>query len=131
MLKTQCYFKLAEYVNSWKIIISVKDEEYNEKLIEKLDVIVEMWLDKDTKISIIKKDDIIKKLWRSPDYADMLMMRMFYELYKLSPIEGWEQVNIEFNPYNKTVSNEEKTLDEIIFADDEEVELEFEDNVYN
>jgi len=42
MLKTQCYFKLAEYVNSGKIKISVTDEEFKAKLIEELDIIVEI-----------------------------------------------------------------------------------------
>jgi len=130
MLKTQCYFKLAEYVNSWKIKISVQDEDFKEKLIEELDIIVEIWLDKDTKIWIIKKEDIIKKLGRSPDVADMLMMRMFYELYKTPDVEQWEQKWIEINPYKQIREEEEKTLDEIIFADDEELELEFDDNIY-
>jgi hypothetical protein len=129
MLKTQCYFKLAEYVNSWKIKISVNDEEFKEKLIEELDILVEIWLDKDSKIWMIKKEDIIKKLWRSPDYADMLMMRMFYELYKTWDIEQWEQSKLVFNPYTNKMETEDRTLDEIIFWDDE-VELEFDDNIY-
>ena len=82
MLKTQCYFKLAEYVNTWKIRISVNDTEFKDKLCEELDIIVEIWLDQDGKIKIIKKEDIIAKLGRSPDYSDMLMMRMYYELKK-------------------------------------------------
>jgi len=62
MLKTQCYFKLAEYVNTGKIRISVDDPAIKEKLIEELDIIVEMGLDQDSKIKIIKKEDIIAKL---------------------------------------------------------------------
>lgn len=131
MLKTQCYFKLAEYVNSGKIKISVNDEEFKEKLIEELDIIVEIWLDKDTKISIIKKEDIIKKLWRSPDYADMLMMRMFYELFKTPDIEWWEQDKLVLNPYSNTIERE-KTLDEEIFWDDEvEITFDLDDSPYN
>lgn len=80
-LKTQCYFKLAEYVNTWKIKISVNDNEFKEKLIEELDIIVQIELDKDWNNKIIRKEDIIEKLWRSPDYSDMLMMRMYYELW--------------------------------------------------
>ncbi len=82
MLKTQCYFKLAEYVNTGKIRISVDDPSIKEKLIEELDIIVEMWLDQDSKIKIIKKEDIIAKLWRSPDFSDAMMMRMYYEVIK-------------------------------------------------
>ena len=119
MLKTQCYFKLADYVNTWKIRISVQDKELKNKLIEELDIIVEIWLDQDGKTRIIKKEDIIAKLWRSPDIADMIMMRMFFELDKkesmdtpekqIDPLEDplWifaeddkEEVEISFNPYD-------------------------------
>lgn len=42
MLKTQCYFKLAELVNIGQIRISVEDTDFREKLIEELDIIVEV-----------------------------------------------------------------------------------------
>jgi hypothetical protein len=42
MLKTQCYFKLAELVNTGQIRISVEDSDFKEKLIEELDIIVEV-----------------------------------------------------------------------------------------
>lgn len=129
MLKTQCYFKLAEYVNSWKIKISVRDEEFKQKLIEELDIIVQIDMDKDSKIKIIKKEDLINKLWRSPDYADMLMMRMYYELFNNPDVEQQEQTDIVFSPYSHTESRDNRTIDEIIFADDEETE-EFDDNIY-
>lgn len=99
MLKTQCYFKLAEYVNTGKIKISVDDVEFKEKLVEELDIIVEIGLDQDGKIKMIKKEDIIAKLGRSPDYADMVMMRMYYELNK------WydEEEEIEKNKFIRNV----------------------------
>jgi len=130
MLKTQCYFKLAEYVNSWKIKISVTDEDFKEKLIEELDIIVEIWLNKDVKISILKKEDIIAKLWRSPDYADMLMMRMYYELYKIESINQQWQDKLVFNPYNNKMEKEKTLEEEIFWEDEEEVEIEFNDNPY-
>lgn len=107
MLKTQCYFKLADYVNTGKIRISVEDTDFKSKLIEELDIIVEIWLDQDGKTRIIKKEDIIAKLWRSPDYSDMVMMRMFYELDKREWIVD-EPAKPRF----------EHPIDEIIFKDD-------------
>jgi hypothetical protein len=105
-LKTQCYYKLADYVNTWKIKISVNDADFKEKLIEELDIIVQIELDKDWKNKIIKKEDIIEKLGRSPDYSDMLMMRMYYELWNEREQEE-EQIQLDnIDPYN-------------IFADDE------------
>jgi phage terminase large subunit len=98
MLKTQCYFKLAEMVNTGQITISIEDPDFKEKLIEELDIIVEVWLDQDWKVKIIKKEDMIAKLWRSPDMADMLMMRMYYELDKRSPVEKEEEKEDENDP---------------------------------
>lgn len=79
-LKTQCYFKLAEYVNNSKISISCINWDNKTKLIEELDIVVEKDLDKDSKKRIISKEEIKEKLWRSPDFSDALMMRMYYEL---------------------------------------------------
>lgn len=81
-LKTQCYFKLAEYINQSKISINKEAFSFDElqKLIEELDVVVEIDLDKDWKKRIISKEDVKEKIWRSPDYADALMMRLFFEI---------------------------------------------------
>lgn len=112
-LKTQCYYKLADYVNWWKIKISVDDDEFKEKLIEELDVIIQIDLDKDWKNKIIKKEDIIAKLGRSPDYSDMLMMRMYYELQKLE--ENEEEISIEIDDDPLWIFNDDTiTEDEII-----------------
>jgi hypothetical protein len=78
-LKTQCYFKLAEMVNAGKI--GIKDTRHKQTIIEELEIIKRDKLDKDTqKLSIIPKDTIKALLGRSPDYADALMMRMWYEV---------------------------------------------------
>lgn len=118
MLKTQCYFKLAEYVNTGKISISIDDSDFKDKLTEELDVIVEIWLDQDSKTRIIKKEDIIAKLWRSPDVADMIMMRMYFEIDKRSPIEEEQELK----------NNKDDPLE--LFIDDEEQEQEIEWNPY-
>ena len=36
--------------------------------------------DKDRKIQLVGKDEIKRKIGRSPDYADALMMRMHYAI---------------------------------------------------
>ena len=78
-LKTQCYFKLAELVNQGKV--AVKDKAHKQAIIEELEIIKRDKIDKDTqKLSIIPKDTIKSLLGRSPDYADALMMRMWYEV---------------------------------------------------
>ena len=78
-LKTQCYFKLGEMVNAGKL--SIKDSRYKQTIIEELEIIKRDKLDKDTqKLSIVPKDTMKQLLGRSPDYADALMMRMWYEV---------------------------------------------------
>ena len=78
-LKTQCFFKFAEMVNTGKVAIS--EAQYKQTIIEELEIIKRDKIDKDTqKLSIISKDTIKVLLGRSPDFADALMMRMWFEV---------------------------------------------------
>jgi len=79
-LKSQCYFKLADKVRDNEVYI--KDTSIQEVLIQELEQIKQKDMDKDGKKSIIPKDKIKELIGRSPDYADMLMMRVYFELYK-------------------------------------------------
>ena len=66
-------------VNAGKL--SIKDSRYKQTIIEELEIIKRDKLDKDTqKLSIVPKDTMKQLLGRSPDYADALMMRMWYEV---------------------------------------------------
>lgn len=77
-LKTECYYKLADYINYGKI--GINDDEFKEMTIEELELLEAVNTDKEGKLQIINKQDWSKKLGRSPDYADSLMMRMYFEL---------------------------------------------------
>lgn len=77
-LKTQCYFELSKYVESGEIKVNVS--KYQDEIVEELGFIKQCDVDKDTKLRITKKEDIKKELGRSPDFADALMMRMWFEL---------------------------------------------------
>jgi phage terminase large subunit len=80
-LKTQAYFKLADYVNEGKIgIDDCLSAEDRQKLIEELDVVQQVDIDKDSKIKIISKDKVKELIGRSPDLSDMLAFRMFFEI---------------------------------------------------
>ena len=82
-LKTQCYFLLSDLVNDGLIGIDTDafdDDKDKEMLIEELDVVKQIKVDNDGKIQIESKDKVKEILGRSPDIADMMMMRMFYEL---------------------------------------------------
>lgn len=75
-LKTQCAFRLQDFIRS----IRINSQEIKEKLSQELDIITERDMDKDGKRKIIKKEEIKEKIWRSPNYFDVLMMRCYYEL---------------------------------------------------
>jgi hypothetical protein len=79
-LKTQCYFKFSQLAKDGKIRvdgISVQDQK---DLIEELGQVKQKDIDKDGKIALIGKETMKENLGRSPDIADALMMRMFFEL---------------------------------------------------
>lgn len=77
-LKAQCYFELAEMVKNDKIFIS--DKTYKKQIIEELEQICKLPLADDGKIRLESKKDLKERLGRSPDFADSIMMRMWFEL---------------------------------------------------
>ena len=79
-LKTQCYYKLADLINKGQIGFSTNDIKLEELLIQELEQVRRVNMDKDTKLSILSKDKIKDLIGRSPDYSDALMMRCYYEL---------------------------------------------------
>lgn len=80
-LKTQCYYKLAEKINAREIYLRVeKSEEEKDFINQELGQVKMRDADKDGKLKIIKKEEVKKNIGRSPDYSDMLMMRMYFEL---------------------------------------------------
>ncbi|MCP3684616.1 MAG: phage portal protein [bacterium] len=104
-LRCQCYFKLAETVNEHNFRIDVTKFDTNiegytkeqalSDLIEELDVIQETDRSQDSKRAIIPKSEIKELLGRSPDFADIAMMRMFYEIQ--------EPEEIIVNPFKKQI----------------------------
>ena len=80
-LKSQCFDFLAEYINTGKIGI-YKDipADMREKLIEELEQVKRKNADKDGKFYVEPKEKIKEMLGRSPDLADCMMMRMFFEV---------------------------------------------------
>tara|TARA_R100001443_G_scaffold2640_5_gene8660 strand:+ start:2752 stop:4065 length:1314 start_codon:yes stop_codon:yes gene_type:complete len=79
-LKTQCYYKLAEYVNANKIYLQTNNTQIKDYLTKELEQVRRDKIDKDTKLAILSKEKVKQIIGRSPDYSDALMMRMWYEL---------------------------------------------------
>lgn len=82
-LRTQCFYRLADLVNSNSIHIACPlSEEVALKISEELEQIISADTNEDGKLKIISKDDIKNNIGRSPDYSDTLSMRMYFELNK-------------------------------------------------
>jgi hypothetical protein len=79
-LKTQCYFKLSELISKGKITYNEDNIKVREMIVEDLEQIKVKDIDKDGKIAIIPKEDIIENLGHSPDVGDAIMMRMYFTL---------------------------------------------------
>lgn len=91
-LKTECYFKLAELVENNQIFI--EDLTYKDQIIQELEQIRKLVTD-DKKIQLEKKPDLRERLGRSPDFADMIMMRM---LPLLKPKHRHAAAGTSYNP---------------------------------
>lgn len=90
-LRSQCYFAAAEKTNDNAIYIKIDNAELQNIIVEELDVIREVNDGKEGPKQIIakgsQKEDPGKQsirglLGRSPDYADNIMMRMYFEVKK-------------------------------------------------
>jgi hypothetical protein len=77
-LKSQCYYKLAEYINDNKIFINATGT-IKEKIIQELEQVKQKAVDNDGKKGIIPKDKVKALIGRSPDFSDCLAMRMVFE----------------------------------------------------
>tara|TARA_R110002012_G_scaffold321182_1_gene547933 strand:- start:839 stop:2155 length:1317 start_codon:yes stop_codon:yes gene_type:complete len=79
-LKTQCYYKMADLINKAQIGITCEDVVVKNDIIEELEQVRTKDADKDNKLQIIPKDTVKTIIGRSPDYADAIAMRCYYEV---------------------------------------------------
>lgn len=78
-LKTQCSYLLSDVVNQKRMFI-IAEPETKDIIIEEMEQIKRKNPDSDGKLEIVPKDEVKVIIGRSPDYSDMIMMRMFFEL---------------------------------------------------
>lgn len=81
-LRTQCYIALNRSFASGEMLLMVDDPAEREKIIQELDVIQYRDVGKDWPVKIIPKEKIKEIIGRSPDRADTIMMRMYFELQR-------------------------------------------------
>jgi phage terminase large subunit len=79
-LKSQCYFRLAERINKGGLYIQCDDINVKKLIIEELEYVKQYKMDNDGKKQVLPKDKIKELIGRSPDFADTLMMREWFEL---------------------------------------------------
>lgn len=97
-IKTQCYYKLRELMEkrlvridtSWEIKDRLSQELSNIKLKNELT---------DQKVQLESKEEMKKRIGRSPDIADSIMMRMYFE------VSWYWGENIEWGIYTVDLSS--------------------------
>jgi hypothetical protein len=77
-LKSQCYFKLSDFINKSEIYIQA-DGKQIQLIIQELEQVKQKGVDNDSSKGIIPKDKVKAAIGRSPDFSDCLAMRMFFE----------------------------------------------------
>ena len=77
-LKAQCSYLLAKAVEDRTMYVA--DDTCREKLSEELPWVKRWKMDHDQKLAVMPKEKVKEGLGRSPDYADVCMMRMLLEL---------------------------------------------------
>lgn len=96
-LKTQCYFKLKYLMEKREIRITTS-WEIKDRIQVELDNILVKDIEGESKVKLESKEDMKKRLGHSPDYADAICMRMYWELNRSnSPIEKTEIIRVNFD----------------------------------
>jgi hypothetical protein len=76
-LKSDCYFKLGELITSNAITF---ESTHKDTIVKELEMVRREKVDSDSKLRVTNKEDLKKKHGLSPDFADAIMMRAYYEL---------------------------------------------------
>jgi phage terminase large subunit len=83
-LKSQAYVKLSDLIKQGKISINIMDPVMVDDLTNQLLAVKLKDVEKDGKVGVIGKDQMKRMLGdRSPDLADSIMLRMYYEIKNL------------------------------------------------
>lgn len=84
-MKAQCAYHLSQQVRERKVQVAILDTETNGWIAEELPQYKRRDADRDGKLKISRKEDIQEALGRSPDFADCLIMRSYFDLRKREP----------------------------------------------
>jgi hypothetical protein len=79
-LKTQCYYKLAELIQSNKLFIDCSNADVQDIITKELEQVKRDKIDQDGKLRILPKEKVKELIGHSPDYSDALAMRFYFDL---------------------------------------------------
>jgi len=79
-LKTQCYYKLAELIQSNKLFIDCNNADIQDTICKELEQVKRDKIDQDGKLRILPKEKVKELIGHSPDYSDALAMRFYFDL---------------------------------------------------
>jgi hypothetical protein len=71
---------LAERINKNGLFLTCETEQVKQWIIEELECVRQKTLDSDMKKAVLPKDKVKEVLGRSPDFADAIMMREYFDL---------------------------------------------------
>jgi phage terminase large subunit len=77
-LKSECYYLLAQFIEQNYLTCLVNS--HKEQIVKELEMIKRHRADVDGKLQVTPKEQIKLREGISPDFADAIMMRMFFEL---------------------------------------------------
>jgi len=116
---------IESWINAWRLIFkNVWINEDLEEFTNDLSLYQYEYDEKRWEFTKVPKHD-----WTSHFADTFRYLAIIFEFLIRTPIEQQDQNKLVFNPYSNKMEREEMTLDEIIFWDDE-IELEFDDNIY-
>jgi len=109
-LRTQCSYRLSDFINSHQISITWFNEKYRNEFIEEAEQLKRANIDKDGKLEIEPKSKMKELIKRSPDLLDTAIMRMMFELQKptnkeisINPVARLLQIPQQYkNGHNNT-----------------------------
>ena len=122
-LRTQSFYYLQKYM---KDIAITCDGDTRENIIEELLTVKEADVTNDTKLQIVKKSVMKEELGRSPDFADLLSMRMWFIINEHHNYEIAEDVDEQ----TATTAEIEDKLLENFFKDFTRVEKKEESSIW-
>ena len=86
--KSECGYKLSELISGIYIECELPESE-KEMIREELGMLKTYESDKDNKLRILPKEKIKEVIGRSPDWMDIFIMRMYFEIHKPKATQRW------------------------------------------